>query len=203
MSPTLSANKASGNNVNGIASAGSADTSTLAAGAGVPDVINKVSVLEGATLTFQAGTIVKMMGSLDVYGLDVYGALVMQGNASNPVIFTSLKDDSVGGDTNNDGNASAPAPGDWGLIMLESADSSALIQYATIRYGTGYPNYSYNGMLYVQDGSLTIQNSTIAASETAGIDISNGPSRSPTAPSAVTKTHGLCVGGSTSIQYSS
>ncbi len=58
--------------------------------------------------------------------------------------------------------------------MLESADSSALIQYATIRYGTGYPNYSYNGMLYVQDGSLTIQNSTIAASETAGIDISNG-----------------------------
>lgn len=47
-----------------------------------------------------------------------YGSIYTHGTAENPVIFTSFCDDEHGGDTNNDGDASKPAAGDWGYVKI-------------------------------------------------------------------------------------
>lgn len=48
--------------------------------------------------------------------LYVIGTLEVEGTASNRVVFTSIKDDTYGGDTNGDDDATSPAPGDWDSI---------------------------------------------------------------------------------------
>lgn len=60
-------------------------------------------VSKNQTLTIPAATVVKSAGP----GLNVFGVLNLQGGSANPVIFSSLKDDSFGGNT----DAAAPVPG--------------------------------------------------------------------------------------------
>ncbi len=64
-----------------------------------------MNIVEGVSVTFAPGTVVKMDFLGDLW---VSGNLNMQGSSSNPVIITSIKDDSVMGDTNGDGNLSSP-----------------------------------------------------------------------------------------------
>ncbi len=86
----------------------------------------------------------------------VNGTLNANGTASQPIYFTSIKDDSVGGDTNNDGSASTPAPHDWQPIVINST-GAANFNYSTIRYGS-FDFYLYGGNLSLSHSHLT-QNS--------------------------------------------
>lgn len=119
----------------------------------------EVSVDPNIILFIEPGTIVKFAD--DAY-LTVNGSLIAQGTKDQPIIFTSIKDDLAGGDTNTDGGASAPAPGDWTYIGFkdQSKDANSIIEHAIIRYAGEYRGQRF-GAIYLEAASPTILNNTI------------------------------------------
>ena len=139
--------------------------------AGSPYIVTcSVTVASGVTVVVEAGVVIKFQYQASVYDkriLIVNGILDLQSTAANPIVFTSDRDDTIGGDTNGDGSASQPAKGDWGYIKL--TNSATIFHDAAVRYGgTHYAGSYYNYMLWVSNASPTIRNTTLAyASDTA------------------------------------
>ena len=101
-------------------------------------VMNDIEVAKGRTVTILAGTVLKFAEGV---ALRVRGKLVVEGSLSAPVIFTSIKDDSHGGDTNGDGNGSVAYPGDWGGVIANGARIEA--EYAQFLFGGGVNGNGY------------------------------------------------------------
>ncbi len=101
-----------------------------------------ITVNQLSTLTIQPGAVVKI--NYDK-GFVIYGKLVARGTSDHPIYFTSIKDDSVCGDTNGDSTASVPNPGDWRWIdfaegsSTESEISRAVIRHSGLNVGPGCP----------------------------------------------------------------
>ena len=85
----------------------------------------------GIHLTIEPGVIVKFRPGAEL-GPDL-GFIYAIGTSTDPIIFTSYADDTVGGDANGDGNGSMPRRGDWLGIHVHNTASN--IQFAEIRYG--------------------------------------------------------------------
>ena len=102
-----------------------------------PDVVYRltgdVTVPVGSTLTVGAGQIVKFR-TFSEDDLLVDGTLIAHGTAAQPILFTSDRDDSAGGDTNNNG-ITVGGNGDWNAIQLRSGSSGHIFDNVEIRYG--------------------------------------------------------------------
>jgi hypothetical protein len=140
---------------------------------GVYIVDADVTVNNGVTLTVNPGTIVKFDNGIAL--IVANGGTLVAGSASaTTVYFTSLKDDKVGGDTNGDGSATAPAAGNWDDIKLNSGASSTIVS-AVVRYGGFNTCCSKVGAdIYNAGGTLTLDNVTVATSTSYGIDQTSG-----------------------------
>ncbi|WP_141508634.1 right-handed parallel beta-helix repeat-containing protein, partial [Candidatus Chloroploca asiatica] len=114
------------------------------------------SVTVGATgeLTILPDTVVKFAQHS---GLSVDGSLRAEGTAGAPIFFTDWRDDTVGGDANNNGDANAPAPNWWRGLYVRNA-GTATLTHATIAYG-GY--WDSIGLVKSGTGTLALQQSTI------------------------------------------
>lgn len=88
-----------------------------------------------APLTIEPGVIVKFDNANS--GLSIYAKTTANGTASNPIIFTSFKDDSYCGDNNGDGKATSASKGDWGFIEMRGDQHGSLFRHCKFLYGGG------------------------------------------------------------------
>lgn len=129
-------------------------------------------VKEGVTLTMEPGVIVKFSGG-EQGDLHVEGTLRVEGTAERKIVFTSLFDDTVGGDTNSDGGANAPLPGDWDAIIFENSsdDANCVIRYAELKYGSGDGE---NAAIHLSNASPVLENITMVDNHINGFSVSKG-----------------------------
>lgn len=120
-----------------------------------------------STVTVEAGVVIKFTIENScgggAAGFAVYGNFFVNGTASEPVIFTSIRDDSVGGDTNADGTVTMPSAGDWNGIEVGGRD--VVLRHAIFRYG-GYKG-TFLDILSPQN--ITLENLEISNSAGFGL----------------------------------
>lgn len=103
-------------------------------GGTVYHVSGNITVPTGLTLTIQPGAILKFNGG----GLQVDGTLTAKGTVANKIVFTSLPDDSAGGDTNGNGPSSG-APDQWAGLSFNTASDASELERAEVRFtGSGF-----------------------------------------------------------------
>src|SRR5665213_3557559 len=155
------------------------DGGTLAAdrtwifGGLVAQVKGNITVASGATLTVDSGQTIKFYHA---QGLNINGALQAAGTSSQPITFTSYRDDSAGGDTNADG-ASSGVAGDWQAISFTNAAASTLqnviVHYAGNANVPGDGNW-FRPALQTTASNLTLSNVQVMDSDRVGVQINSG-----------------------------
>lgn len=136
-------------------------------------VTSPIIVERGSSLEIRAGAVVKFDAAS---GLTVQGLLAVEGTLDNPVCFTSVRDDSVGGDTNGDGESSNPAPGDWLSIIADGGRIE--MAYADIAYGgadgePGMLHVKADGFIRLYDGIIRQSSSYAVSNEDGSVDAKN------------------------------
>jgi RHS repeat-associated protein len=135
-----------------------------------PDItyyfLRNVTVPQGITLTVGAGQIIKFRDAGDL-SLIVNGTLSAVGTDAKPIIFTESQDDEAGGALGP--SNSSPAPGRWEAIVLNASSTGSVLDHVEARYG----GENVPGAIIVNGGQLSLANSKVSGSATAGVRIQN------------------------------
>lgn len=130
--------------------------------------INNLTISTGATLTIEAGVVIKSIIQFGNRSITVNGAIVALGTPIEKIIFTSKKDDSNGGDYNNDGNASSPTKNDWIGITFNISSINSSLKNCIFRYSGG--SNGYHGVInYDNANNVTIDSSVIEQSNSPAL----------------------------------
>ncbi len=165
--PVISGVAVTGNGTNGLrVDSGTSVKNLTWTNPDVTYVITGDITIDAAhTLMIGPGQVIKTTSSLA--DLQVDGTLDAQGTAGNPIVFTDDADDTVGGDTNNDADATAPFRGAWGRINFNPTSVNNTIDHTHIAYGG-------DAMLNVLSNGLTLTNSIVRESSGDAVEVSGG-----------------------------
>lgn len=131
--------------------------------------INNLTINTGATLTIEAGVVIKSFNYSNNKSIAVNGAIIALGTPTEKIIFTSRKDDSNGGDYNNDGNASSPTKNDWIGITFGASSINSSLKNCIFRYSGGWSN---QGVIHYDNANnVTIDSSVIEQSYSPALSV--------------------------------
>lgn len=130
-------------------------------------VSRDVTFPNGTALTIEPGVIVKVADGASIR-IDAGAMLHAEGTRAEPIVITSLRDDSVGGDTNGDGAATQPQPGSWQSIAVNGG--TAHFENTHIRYACR----SQQGAIYQRGGTVTFRNGSIVESRYDAVGVETG-----------------------------
>jgi hypothetical protein len=146
----------------------------------VYQVLGDITVTSSSVLTLEEGVIFKALPrtgwSGDDFDLNIVGDLQVQGSATDPVVITSLMDDTHGGDSNQDGALSGPVVGDLGKLHITG---TATVDHFIIRYGGGGGTGSCCGakgvaaLVVDSTQAVSLTNVEVSDSLAIGIDYTN------------------------------
>ena len=171
--PTLANNVAFYNDQNGVRTTGT-QTFNQTWYANLPYIVDGTYTINaGVALTLQPGTVVKFLTTAST--IVVNGALVADATTDSNIYFTSMRDDTIGGDTDNDDGAYWPLPGDWASITYNDASTDAqnILDYVQVRYGG-----SSNVAISINSAAPRLTNSIFMQSKGNAINL--GTSSNPT-----------------------
>src|SRR5205814_6720404 len=97
----------------------------------------------------------------------VDGTLRAVGTEGKPIIFTESHDDLAGGAIQS--GSPGPTPGRWDAITFNASSTGSMLDHVEARYG----GENAAGEIIVNGGQLSLTNSKVIFSNTAGIRIQN------------------------------
>jgi hypothetical protein len=119
--------------------------------------LSGVTIAANGDLTIDPGVVIKMYAYYIAW--EIYGIIRATGTAApdSSITWTSIADDSRGGDTNNNGNGTAPQIANWEYIRLNDTSNDALcrFEYCNFYYGD-YAGSNQFGALLCDNAGPTI-----------------------------------------------